>query len=511
MMIQSILTLQVGLAIALLLLSTTGAVWGFTPYVPTDGWTYYIEAARAEGWPQCAYRFLSYPASCDSVDLWDAAGINQQWTFAAVPGAASGVFYLKTSCGQYLSYPGDCDSHTVDTWPQAGVNQQFSLTAAPQSSGSSQYQYFITAVGRSGCSYRYLSFPVPCSTSGPDLVDLWSAPGPEQTFRIYPAAASPEAEVPLNADSPCADPYAWYSSSTNDYRLVCTGGALNLMTSQDLTTASYFRSVGAALGGSPPQWASDPDRWAPENFHTGGQDVIFVCDTQATDNACTGTAPSDGSHRIGWVWSQSGVAPTDWRLYSPSYLCLGPTAGGDIDPHVFKDPASGSTYLVWKSDDNRLGRPVTYIWTQEVAIQNQTVRQLGSPAVLLNSTGLWWAAVPTGSLVEGPEVIFHGGFYYLFFAASTYCSPAYAEGVARSKSFHGPYEKLTLPLLSTGLVGSSGGTKLIGPGHASYLQNQTTSEWYAVWHASIGNNCNRYPFISRLSFSSVDNWPYIDF
>lgn len=76
------------------------------------------------------------------------------------------------------------------------------------------------------------------------------------------------------------------------------------------------------------------------------------------------------------------------------------------------------------------------------------------------------------------------------------------------------YEKCPSVLLSTAMVGyaapspdaqrhHSGGNssstlaKLIGPGHASFLQDRSSKDWYAVYHASRGQNCNRYA-ITRI-------------
>ena len=102
--------------------------------------------------------------------------------------------------------------------------------------------------------------------------------------------------------------------------------------------------------------------------------------------------------------------------------------------------------------------------------------------------------------------------------------------MARSRSVFGPYEKLGVPLLSTALVGSvaappdgsnvtSGANdtaalaapaKMVGPGHASFVQDPATRQWFAVYHASPGNNCNRHAFVDRLRFGD-DGWPRIDF
>jgi beta-xylosidase len=162
-----------------------------------------------------------------------------------------------------------------------------------------------------------------------------------------------------------------------------------------------------------------------------------------------------------------------------------------------------------------LGLPVTYIWAVEVNISSTGVSLLGQPRILLDSTELWWAAIdyiPDGYLIEGPEVIYRAPYYYLFFAAGAYCSASYSEGVARSKNFWGPYEKLHVPLLSTGMVGSMNGTKLIGPGHASFIRfpgADPRNDWMAVWHASLpGEACVRTAFMSYLQWGD-DDWPYV--
>lgn len=53
-----------------------------TPYVPSSGWTYFVEAVRAKPWPACSYRFLSYEGSCSpEVNLWNGTGVNQGINF----------------------------------------------------------------------------------------------------------------------------------------------------------------------------------------------------------------------------------------------------------------------------------------------------------------------------------------------------------------------------------------------------------------------------------------------
>ena len=472
------------------------------PLEPTAGWTYYLEAMRASPWPSCSYRFLSYPApACNEANLWDGAGNNQEFTLVSVPGAGNMTFYLQASCGHFLSYPGGCDLHTVDLWPEAGINQEW--TFIPTGSGAPG-EYFLVAQGRISCPFQFMSFPVPCSTDSPDLVDLWDAAGPEQSWRLYPLSFPfPQDEVPVAGA--CADPFVWESRpaanvSTSKLHLICTGGLPLNTADGDISLATTFTQHGSCLGGTPTSWLSYPARWAPETFSVPGSDtnVMFVCDQQP-----------DGSHRIGYVIAAKGAGPNNWDRYSASYLQLSPGTQGDIDPHLFLDPATNRTYLVWKSDDNRIGLPSTRIWIQELHISpSGDVKQLAAPAVILDSTGLWWAVgfAQGASLVEGPEMVFHNGFYYLFFAAGRYCGFSYAEGVARASSPLGPFEKLGAPVLCSGLVGSWNGAKLRGPGHATFLKSSSSGRLFAIYHAHTDDAaCNRYPFITEINF--VDGWP----
>jgi hypothetical protein len=56
-----------------------------------------------------------------------------------------GSYFIKASCGNYLSYVADCNNAaTVDLWYQPTYNQNFKFIAA----NSAQDQLYIEAVGR---------------------------------------------------------------------------------------------------------------------------------------------------------------------------------------------------------------------------------------------------------------------------------------------------------------------------------------------------------------------------
>jgi len=355
------------------------------------------------------------------------------------------------------------------------------------------------AQGRASCPYRYMSFPVPCSTSAPDLVDLWEAAGPEQTWRVYPASfPTPAPRTPVSGG--CADVFCWSAPNKETYFISCTGGNLPLKMASFLNESTVFNDIGSQLGGSPAGWCSNGNRWAPETYQLPGQaniSVMVVCDEQ-----------SDGSHRIGYVYSHTGSAPGNWQDYSPTYLTLSPGTQGDIDPHIFPDPTSNKTYLVWKSDDNRIGLQTTRLWMQEIVIGEAAIQQVGPPQVILDSTGLWWAPSFNGegsTLVEGPEMLFANGYYYLFFAAGQTCGEMYAEGVARARSVLGPYEKMGTPVIWSPLAGTWEGKTLRGPGHATFISD-TQGNIFIIFPAHTDDSiCDRTPFIGQIDFKN--GWP----
>ena len=466
---------------------------GFTPYEPTDGWTYHLEAARGGAWPSCNYRFLSFNAECNHDGFWKAAGVNQELKF--VRASANRTFYLKLGCGKYLSVASTCANTVVDTWAEAGINQEFRMV--PSTGVDVPFEWAIEAVGRASCPQRYVSYAAACSDHA---VSMGAAT--TRHFRLHGVRGLEHQQSPASSQ-PCADPFAWHSKNGLRYFLACTGGLLGLEHVSAIANGT-FTTDGTALGGDVPIWARSENRWAPENVEltAAGANAIFFSDNQ----------PSDGRHRVGWAMSATDGASLAgrWTSFAREPLDLGESKGGEIDQHVFRDD-DGESYLVWKTDDNSVGSLTTRIWAQRVQIAPKNVTLLGRRRELLDSSGLWWVVsfIKGGSLIEGPEIVRRGRYYYLFFAAGRYCTYTYAEGVARATSIWGPYEKLPVPLLSTGITGYSAGGKLTGPGHASFVTDAAGAH-YAVYHASQGANCRRYAFVSRMRFSSED-WPYIEF
>mmetsp|Transcript_11971 Transcript_11971/g.26469 ORF Transcript_11971/g.26469 Transcript_11971/m.26469 type:complete len:475 (-) Transcript_11971:127-1551(-) len=452
-----------------------------TPYDLHDGLSLKLEVKCGAQWPQDPYRLFSpsgQPGTTSSLQKDGGSFVLQ-----VVPGKED-VYYLKTEAGRFLSYTADCGTTVVDSWPEAGGNQQFKLAK------TSQFTATLEALNvDASCKSRFVSGA--CG-AGQAEVRLGSA------TEFFTHIQATKLQHVVNTGG-CPDPFAWRRSN-GSYSLICTGGDLPFWSAPALHSSTVLQQVGAALGGTPAGWASNGARWAPEVLEAApGVDVMVVCDQQST-----------GEHRVGWVKSSTGE-PGSFTEYSPQALDLGGQPGGDIDPHLFRD-ADGSTYVVWKTDDNRINLPTTRLWAQQADVDAQGVHLKGEPKMIMDSTGLWWVTsfVPDGSLVEGPEVVKRGDWYYLFFAAGRFCQDSYSEGVARSKSIWGPYEKLSVPLLSTGLVGAAPGGKLVGPGHASFPAGPDGQPTRIVWHASIGENTDRHAFVDAMKWTE-DGWPVVDF
>ena len=249
-----------------------------TPYAPSPGFTYYLEAVRSQAWPACGYRFASYPAACDHVDLWDGVGEDQEFVVER-SSDTPGVVHLKMHCGTYVSVSADCATTGLTSSSKAANPlTAFRFLGSGSDNGTTGVTlsgWTLEAVGRpKACAARFLSFGSTCSTNKPDAINL-AAAGDAGKFLLH--IASRTGTLPVKAPSSseqCADPFAWQSEGGKGYRLVCTGGDLSLFYAQSLNSTTVFQTAGVALGGSMPRWAGSGNRWAPENVEHGGM-VFF--------------------------------------------------------------------------------------------------------------------------------------------------------------------------------------------------------------------------------------------
>ena len=219
-----------------------------------------------------------------------------------------------------------------------------------------------------------------------------------------------------------------------------------------------------------PAWEAVNTQTSPGVFFFGGHWVMFYDAAQAGHASDTGfdclsvaTAPSI---------SPTGAAFTDSS--SGPLLCQA-GLGGAIDPSPFIDPADGTPWLVWKSNDGGSSKPAG-IWTEELDSAGTGFLAGSAPTqIFANNT----AAYPWESTVEDPSMVAFDGEFYLLFSGGIYTSSSYAEGFALCATPSTPCAQTDpSPILSS--YGS-----VAGPGGGSIFQDSAGNHWldYGGWTA----------------------------
>ena len=178
---------------------------------------------------------------------------------------------------------------------------------------------------------------------------------------------------------------------------------------------------------------------------------------------------------------------------------------GTIDVSVTYDNATGEAYLLWKSDGdmptNEINTPLY------IAKLNEDGTNITSEPIKLLDHNLDWEY----PLIEGPYVIFHNGYYYMFYSGADYYTEKYAAGVARATSVTGPYTKAPVPVMSQFTDGAPSQC-FVGPGHNSVAQIPGTDIFYMVYHSWKSGYLNTSPgrvtLIDRIFFDE-DDWPVV--
>lgn len=282
-------------------------------------------------------------------------------------------------------------------------------------------------------------------------------------------------------DASCPDPGVVFDGT--QYVAACTSGgaadAFPLLKSSNLVSWSPAGQVFTAA--SKPTWAKG-DFWAPELHRVGARYVAYYTARQKNDELAIGAATAD-----------SALGP----FVDIGAPIVADPAMGLIDATQFADAGSGTRYLVWKVDGNAVGKP-TPIYAQPL---DATGTQLTGAKTQLITNDLPWE----GGVVEGPFVLRHGTYYYLFYSGNSYANETYALGVARSKNALGPYEKLGTPLIASNAT-------WIGPGHGTVLDlaNGTTYVVYHAWKAGHVNGPGdaRVLLVDQVFWGS-DSWPRV--
>lgn len=212
-----------------------------------------------------------------------------------------------------------------------------------------------------------------------------------------------------------------------------------------------------------PTWADSTNQfWAPDIHYDNCEQTYYLYFASAHNGT--------NRHCIGIATSKSPTGPfTDTG--HPLVCGRGYT---HIDPMVFEDPKSGKKYILSGSDHAPIQIQELSGWTELAPGSN--------PHSLL---------IPTknkgdyDSMLEGPWLIYHDGYYYLFTSGDNCCGihAHYALMVARSKNLMGPYEKFE------GVDGSGNGVILekndhwFAPGHNAIITTDHGKQYWTLYHA----------------------------
>jgi beta-xylosidase len=221
--------------------------------------------------------------------------------------------------------------------------------------------------------------------------------------------------------------YYAYATQTGDVNV-------QVIQSHDLMTWEHLGDALPVL----PDWAGPGRTWAPAILpRADGYVLYYTVREPHSDRQCISLAVAD---RPEGPFLDRSTEPLVFQLEH----------GGSIDPSPFVD-ADGTTYLLWKSDDNALGRPPS-IWIQQLTPDGLAL--IGAPSELLHHDRDW-----ERPLIEAPAMVRNESRYYLFYSANWWESEHYAIGYARSRSPLGPFRKITRsgPWVSSGVQAAGPG------------------------------------------------------
>jgi beta-xylosidase len=243
---------------------------------------------------------------------------------------------------------------------------------------------------------------------------------------------------------------------------------------QTKTGDSPWGPVGDALPALP-GWAAPGATWAPDVHQFDDGWILYFSAELA------GVTPE--MHCIGDAVSDSPSGP--YLAASRPFICQ-QAIGGSIDPRVFTSPG-GTSYMVWKSDNNsRPGDGMPQIWSQRLGQTGTTL--LGRPSDIYGPSLAW-----QHGLVEAPDLVFAGGRYWLFYSGGDgFSSTDYAIGDAACAGPRGPCtNESTRPLLFSNQQGR-------GPGEES-LFVAGSADWLVYNPArTVNGSSPRSTAIARL-------------
>jgi xylan 1,4-beta-xylosidase len=236
----------------------------------------------------------------------------------------------------------------------------------------------------------------------------------------------------------------------------------------------------AAVFQQPPKWASD-DFWAPELYYQDGIFYVYYT-TKRKDNrvACIGVATTKDIRKS---FTDQGII-IQWGEEA-------------IDAFVFKDD-DGKRYICWKAYGLTKGREIEILASE---LSADGLHLAGETFTLTDHSKGW-----KGAGDEGPCLMKHNGFYYLFYSVGGCCDNRcdYRVMVARSKNLKSGWEQFAEnPIMEGGSVWKCSG-------HGT-LVDTPDKRFFYLYHAYNGVDfeyIGRQGMLDEVVWNNETGWPY---
>lgn len=266
----------------------------------------------------------------------------------------------------------------------------------------------------------------------------------------------------------------WTFGTGNGVPIKFSADGLNWTSSGRLFDAElpWWRTYAPTMG--------NVDVWAPDLHKFGGRIWCFYCVSEFGRN----------NSAIG-LKSCTSIAAGDWR---DDGFVIASSSGRDaynaLDPSLTVD-AAGNPWLVFGS------------WFDGIHVV-----QL-DPATM-KPIGTIYAIARRNNGIEGPNIVYANGYYYLFVSIDVCCqgvNSTYKISYGRSRSITGPFrDKNNVSMSSAGgtILDASAG-RWIGPGGQDV--SQIGSAWVIARHAYDGLNNGALKLLINDLYWDSASWP----
>ncbi|MBB6327879.1 beta-xylosidase [Algoriphagus iocasae] len=227
-----------------------------------------------------------------------------------------------------------------------------------------------------------------------------------------------------------------------------------------------------------PEWTSS-SFWAPELFYRKGKFFVYYTAKRKDGVSVIGVASSND---IESGFEDHGQL-LEWGNES-------------IDAFVLEE--GDKLFVSWKAYGLNPDKPITLMGSQ---LSDDGLQLQGEAFEMLVADSDNWEK----GGIEGQSIVEKDGFLYMLYSGNACCGAGcdYMVGLARAKSFEGPWEKF------------SGNPVLVGndswkcPGHGTAIK--TGNEWFYLYHAYSTDGfpyIGRSTLLSQMFWDEETGWPY---